>query len=45
MKALVCKELGLADKQELEDDWADPELGDNDVLIEVKAAGLNYPDV
>ena len=45
MKALVCKELGLADKLELVDDWADPELGDHDVLIEVKAAGLNFPDV
>ncbi|MEH6635415.1 MAG: NADPH:quinone oxidoreductase family protein [Halioglobus sp.] len=45
MKALVCKELGLADKLELVDDWADPELGDHDVLINVKAAGLNFPDV
>jgi NADPH2:quinone reductase len=45
MKALVCKELGLADKLELVDDWADPELGEHDVLIEVKAAGLNFPDV
>ena len=45
MKALVCKELGLADKLELVDDWAEPEIGDHDVLIEVKAAGLNFPDV
>ena len=45
MKALVCKELGLADKLELADDWAEPELGDHDVLINVKAAGLNFPDV
>ena len=45
MKALVCKELGLADKLELVDDWAAPELGDHDVLINVKAAGLNFPDV
>jgi len=45
MKALVCKELGLADKLELVDDWAEPELGDHDVLINVKAAGLNFPDV
>lgn len=45
MKALVCKELGLADKLELVGDWADPELGEHDVLIEVKAAGLNFPDV
>jgi NADPH2:quinone reductase len=45
MKALVCKELGLADKLELVGDWADPEVGEHDVLIEVKAAGLNFPDV
>lgn len=45
MKALVCKELGLADKLELVEDWADPEVGEHDVLIDVKAAGLNFPDV
>ena len=45
MKALVCKELGLADKLELVDDWPDPELGEHDVLINVQAAGLNFPDV
>lgn len=45
MKALVCKELGLADKLELAEDWAEPELGEHDVLIDVKAAGLNFPDV
>lgn len=45
MKALVCKELGLADKLELIDDWPAPEVGEHDVLIQVKAAGLNFPDV
>ena len=45
MKALICKEHGLADKLELAKDWPNPELGDNDVLINVKAAGLNFPDV
>jgi NADPH2:quinone reductase len=45
MKALVCKELGLAEKLELAEDWAEPELGEHDVLIDVKAAGLNFPDV
>lgn len=44
MKAIVCKELGLADKLQLVDDWPTPELGPKDVLIDVKAAGLNYPD-
>ncbi len=45
MKALLCKELGLADKLELVNDWAQPEVGEHDVLIQVKAAGLNFPDV
>ena len=44
MKALVCKELGMADKLELVDDWAEPEVGEHDVLVNVKAAGLNFPD-
>lgn len=45
MKAVVCKELGLPDKLELVDDWPDPTPGDHDLLVEVKAAGLNFPDV
>jgi NADPH2:quinone reductase len=45
MKALICKEHGLADKLELVGDWPNPELGEHDVLINVKAAGLNFPDV
>lgn len=45
MKAVVCSEHGLPDKLALVDDWAEPELGEHDVLIEVKAAGLNFPDV
>lgn len=45
MKAVVCKEHGLPDRLVLETDWPDPEIGDQEVLIEVKAAGLNFPDV
>jgi NADPH2:quinone reductase len=45
MKALVCREHGLPDKLDLVDDWPEPEVGENDVLIDVKAAGLNFPDV
>lgn len=45
MQAIVCKELGLADKLELVQDWPVPELGDHDVMIQVKAVGLNFPDV
>ena len=45
MKAVVCREHGLPDSLDLVDDWPSPELGDNDVRIRVKAAGLNFPDV
>lgn len=45
MKAVVCKEHGLPDRLVLETDWPDPEIGGQEVLIEVKAAGLNFPDV
>lgn len=45
MKAVVCREHGLADKLELVTDWPEPALGEHDVLISVKAAGLNFPDV
>ena len=45
MKAVVCREHGMPDKLELVQDWPDPAVGDNDVLIRVKAAGLNFPDV
>jgi NADPH2:quinone reductase len=45
MKAVVCRELGLPDKLELATDWPEPEPGADDVVIDVKAAGLNFPDV
>ncbi|MEM9257960.1 MAG: NADPH:quinone oxidoreductase family protein [Pseudomonadota bacterium] len=45
MKAVVCKEHGMADKLELVSDWPDPEPGENDIVIGIKAAGLNFPDV
>ncbi len=45
MKAVVCHEHGLADKLVLEKTWPDPEHGEHDVVIDVKAAGLNFPDV
>jgi NADPH2:quinone reductase len=45
MKALVCKEHGTPDKLVLETDWPQPDVGENDVLIRVRAAGLNFPDV
>jgi NADPH2:quinone reductase len=45
MRALVCREHGGPEKLALVDDWPEPQLGDRDVLIDVKAAGLNFPDV
>lgn len=45
MRAVVCREHGLADKLELASDWPEPEVGPQDVLIDVRAAGLNFPDV
>ena len=47
MRALTCPEhgSGAGEKLVLEADWPTPELGDNDVMINVKAAGLNFPDV
>ncbi|MEK9542590.1 MAG: alcohol dehydrogenase catalytic domain-containing protein, partial [Luminiphilus sp.] len=43
--AVVCREHGLPDKLDLSHDWPVPELGPNDVRLNVKAAGLNFPDV
>ncbi|QIB65023.1 NADPH:quinone oxidoreductase family protein [Kineobactrum salinum] len=45
MKAVVCREHGLPDKLALVTDWPEPPLGADEVLIDVKAAGLNFPDV
>ncbi|MFN2330140.1 MAG: alcohol dehydrogenase catalytic domain-containing protein, partial [Chromatocurvus sp.] len=45
MKALVCREHGGPEKLDLVTDWPEPEPGEHDVLIDVKAAGLNFPDV
>jgi NADPH:quinone reductase-like Zn-dependent oxidoreductase len=43
MRAILCKELGPADKLAIED-IASPEPGKGQVKIKVKAAGLNFPD-
>ena len=43
MRAILCKELGPADKLVMED-IASPEPGKGQVKIKVKAAGLNFPD-
>lgn len=43
MKAVLCKELGPANKLVVED-TVDPTPGPGHVLVDVKAAGLNFPD-
>ena len=44
MRALVCKELGTAQQLSLEDNWPDPTPGPKEVIVDVMAAGLNFPD-
>jgi len=44
MRALMCKEHGPAEKLVIEE-VADPSAGPGEVVIDIKAAGLNFPDV
>jgi NADPH2:quinone reductase len=44
MKAIVCKEFGLPEKLVF-DELPDPILGPKQVLIQVQACGVNFPDV
>lgn len=43
MKALLCKQWGLPETLTLED-CPDPTPGDNDAVVRVQAAGVNFPD-
>ena len=45
MRALLCKEYGMADKLELVTDHPEPTAEAGQVVIDIKAAGLNFPDV
>jgi NADPH2:quinone reductase len=44
MKALVCKEYGPPEKLVIED-YPDPIPAEGEVLVDIKAAGINFPDV
>jgi NADPH2:quinone reductase len=44
MRALVCKEFGPPEKLVIED-HDDPIPRDGQVLVDIKAAGINFPDV
>ena len=44
MKALLCKQHGLPDSLSFEE-AADPVPGPTEVVVDMKAAGVNFPDV
>jgi NADPH2:quinone reductase len=44
VRALVCNEYGPPESLSIEE-WDDPVPGDNEVVIDVAAAGINFPDV
>ncbi len=44
MKAILCKEFGMPHSLQLTETPA-PTIGPGDVLIQVKACGVNFPDV
>src|SRR5690606_27850457 len=44
MKALLCKEYGLPDTLSLEE-VPDPQPGPDEIVVDVRAAGVNFPDV
>ncbi|MFQ5608911.1 MAG: NADPH:quinone oxidoreductase family protein [Woeseiaceae bacterium] len=44
MRALVCKAFGHTDDLVIED-RDDPVAGDGEILVDVKAAGINFPDI
>jgi NADPH2:quinone reductase len=45
MKALVCHTLTGPQDLKLELQWPEPKAGPGEVLVDVKAAALNFPDV
>ena len=44
MRALVCKALGSTDDLVIEE-LPDPEAGPGEVVVDVHAAGINFPDI
>jgi len=44
MRALVCKEYGPPENLVIEE-WDDPIPGDDEIVFNVKAAGLNFADI
>jgi NADPH2:quinone reductase len=45
MRAVICRELTGVGGLEYVDDWPEPQAGPGEVVVEVKAAALNFPDL
>ena len=44
MKALVCEQYGPPESLTIKE-WPDPDPGPGELLVDVRAAGINFPDV
>ena len=44
MKALVCEQHGTVENLTFQTEWPEPKPAANEVIVDVKAAGLNFPD-
>jgi NADPH2:quinone reductase len=45
MRAVICRELTGIDGLALVDDWPEPQAGPGQVVIDVTASALNFPDL
>jgi len=45
MRAVICRELTGVGGLEHVDNWPEPQAGPGEVLVDVKAAALNFPDL
>ena len=45
MRAVICRQLTGVDGLECVGDWPEPQPGTGEVVVEVKAAALNFPDL
>jgi NADPH2:quinone reductase len=45
MRAVICRELTGIDGLALVNDWPEPQAGAGQVVIDVKASALNFPDL
>jgi len=45
MRAVICRELTGVGGLEYVNDWPEPQAGPGEVVVDVKAAALNFPDL